>query len=434
LNFPLIPAGLLLINGLVSLAIAETPSAPQRFQVSGKERPISEIRIQTPSSPRPTAAFTASAQWGETSRRRIGETAAPTSRGWRQPAESRPMANRDRQHRAAVAWSDVRGGGLGSYVRPASQLSPVDPFEDPFGDQAREAFPEAAPTAPQTQQELEQQPAPVPPADDAPAADEDEAPPIPRSFDPLPAFPSRGPYPKTNGRDCNEELSGCQRARDYVKANSIKDISLDVTPLLTRAQLVDEEGIDYEQELEKEMSKAPSRIFRDKSGEVIAEGRLSDFRNGRVLIAGDDGSVSELPFDELSESDSCFVAAWWSIPTECALGDEQLAQREWVSSTLTWKASGVCHKPLYFEEPALERYGHSSGPVLQPLLSGAHFFGNVIALPYNLGLDPPNECEYPLGRYRPGSCAPYLVPPVPVSIRAGLLTAGLYTGGVFVIP
>jgi hypothetical protein len=277
--------------------------------------------------------------------------------------------------------------------------------------------------------------------EDAPAADaeedeaeEDEAPSIPRSFGPLPAFPSGGPFPRTNGRDCNDELSQCERARDYVKANSIKNISLDVTPLLTRAQLVDEEGIDYEQELETELSKSPSRVFRDKSGNVVAEGRLSDFRNGRVLITGDDGTVSEFPFGELSESDTCFVTAWWSIPTECALGDEQLAQRNWTSSTLTWKASGVCHKPLYFEEPALERYGHSSGPVLQPLLSGAHFFGNVIALPYNLGLDPPNECEYPLGRYRPGSCAPYLVPPVPVSLRAGLLTAGLYTGGVFVIP
>ena len=76
----------------------------------------------------------------------------------------------------------------------------------------------------------------------------------------------------------------------------------------------------------------------------------------------------------------------------------------------------------------------TNGTPLLEIKNVSKYFGSVIALPYSLGLDPPNECEYPLGHYRPGNCAPYLVPPVPVSIRAGLLAAGAYTGGVFVIP
>jgi hypothetical protein len=89
---------------------------------------------------------------------------------------------------------------------------------------------------------------------------------------------------------------------------------------------------------------------------------------------------------------------------------------------------------LYFEEVQLERYGHTAGPLLQPVLSGAHFFLNIASLPYQMGIHPPHECQHPLGYYRPGNCAPWLVPPIPLSVRGGLLAAGLYAGGVYMIP
>ena len=76
-----------------------------------------------------------------------------------------------------------------------------------------------------------------------------------------------------------------------------------------------------------------------------------------------------------------------------------------------WKASALCHKPLYFEDEALERYGHSWGPCLDPLVSGAHFFCKLPVLPYCMGVHPPNECMYALGHYRPGNCAPYMMRP-----------------------
>ena len=82
----------------------------------------------------------------------------------------------------------------------------------------------------------------------------------------------------------------------------------------------------------------------------------------------------------------------------------------------------------------MEGYGHSAGPVLQPVLSGAHFFLNIATLPYQMGMSPPNECEYALGYYRPGSCAPWLLPPIPLSVRGALLEAGAVTGGIFLIP
>jgi hypothetical protein len=67
-------------------------------------------------------------------------------------------------------------------------------------------------------------------------------------------------------------------------------------------------------------------------------------------------------------------------------------------------------------------------------LAGAHFFANIALLPYNMGTHPPHECQYALGYYRPGSCAPWLLPPFPISVRGGLAEAGVIVGGIFLIP
>jgi hypothetical protein len=122
-------------------------------------------------------------------------------------------------------------------------------------------------------------------------------------------------------------------------------------------------------------------------------------------------------------------------PYECSIDDgTQYPERCWPQTTYMWKASALCHKPLYFENESLERYGHSWGPYVQPLVSGAHFFSRLPILPYEMGLEPPNECIYALGHYRPGSCAPYLIDPVPFTWRAALFEAGAVVGTVFVLP
>jgi hypothetical protein len=111
-------------------------------------------------------------------------------------------------------------------------------------------------------------------------------------------------------------------------------------------------------------------------------------------------------------------------PCECVLGlRSTFTGRNWEPTTFTWKATGTCFKPLYFQDVALERYGHSWNPVVQPFASAAHFFISVPLLPYKMGLNPPGECEYTLGYYRPGSCAPYMIEPIPLSLRAGAFQA-----------
>jgi hypothetical protein len=94
----------------------------------------------------------------------------------------------------------------------------------------------------------------------------------------------------------------------------------------------------------------------------------------------------------------------------------------------------LCHKPLYFEDIQLERYGHALGPWVQPFASGVHFFLTLPILPYKMGLELPDECMYTLGYYRPGDCAPYMLDPIPLSIRAGLFEAGAWVAGAAIIP
>jgi len=234
-----------------------------------------------------------------------------------------------------------------------------------------------------------------------------------------------------NDRNCCEEERKCNTARQALRDNSITKISLDITaPFKPDAASEEEE----QEARENRLRQIPARQWKNRTGQVVATGRLQDVRNRKIAIAGMDSGVVEVRLGELSDDDLCFLAAWWGVPTECTLGDDQYVPRAWDLVAFTWKASALCHKPLYFEETGLERYGHTMGPLMEPVHSGAHFFKNVALLPYKMGINPPHECQYALGYYRPGSCAPWLVPPVPISLRGGLLQAGVVLGGVYLIP
>ncbi|MBL8827094.1 MAG: hypothetical protein JNM18_08915 [Planctomycetaceae bacterium] len=102
--------------------------------------------------------------------------------------------------------------------------------------------------------------------------------------------------------------------------------------------------------------------------------------------------------------------------------------RCWDDTLYTWKASNLCSKPLYFEEPRVERYGHSLAPGIQPLFSAAHFFTSAAILPYKMGMQLPNECVYSLGYYRPGNCIPMHIPSFPISARGAVFQAGFVSG------
>lgn len=65
------------------------------------------------------------------------------------------------------------------------------------------------------------------------------------------------------------------------------------------------------------------------------------------------------------------------------------------------KASYVVYQPLYFQQINYERYGWDLG-VFQPLVSTAHFYTDVLMLPYNIAVDPPWKCDANAGYALPG--------------------------------
>jgi hypothetical protein len=175
------------------------------------------------------------------------------------------------------------------------------------------------------------------------------------------------------------------------------------------------------------------RPWRDRTGREVAFGRFVGLENAKVLVENN-GSREELYVYDLGRDEHGYLAAYWGVPTECTLSDDPYEARNWSLVAFQWKASGVCHKPLYWEHIQLERYGHTYGPVLQPILSGAHFFGTAFVLPYKMGINPPIECQYSLGYYRPGSCAPHLIPPIPLSPRGALYQAAAVSGTALLLP
>ncbi|MCA9177663.1 MAG: hypothetical protein KDB14_24510 [Planctomycetales bacterium] len=331
-------------------------------------------------------------------------------------------------------------------LEPAYTSRQIAPFDEPGGRGAAEAIqpealgqpealdPPASGDLPPLRADQPFDDAPMPPAG-APenefGADPDAAPApgaelLNERDNRLPAEDAEY-YQDAASRNCASEQARCRR----VSFTSIRDISLDITP---DYDLDADTDLQRQELQEQRLSQAPSRSWANRDGQLVARGRMTDYTRGVVHIQDDNGSLRSVAIHELGEDERCFVAAWWKLPLICQLEGGPETPRAFPPMTFTWTASGLCHKPLYFEEKNLERYGHAAPPFVQPVLSGAHFFGSLVTLPYQMGIHPAYECRYDLGDYRPGSCAPWLVPNVPISLRGALLEAGFVTGGFFLLP
>ncbi|MCA9073623.1 MAG: hypothetical protein KDA93_01220 [Planctomycetaceae bacterium] len=121
-------------------------------------------------------------------------------------------------------------------------------------------------------------------------------------------------------------------------------------------------------------------------------------------------------------------------PELVALPDVSLAGRHFVDTHVLWEPANLFHNPLYFEDHALERYGHTHHELLQPFVSVGKFGAQFIGLPYQMALHPAWECQSTLGWHRPGECVPYRYHLPPWNTKAALTAAGTYTGLIFLFP
>ncbi len=225
-------------------------------------------------------------------------------------------------------------------------------------------------------------------------------------------------------------LGNCDNLRQSLEESDITQIKIDTSPAFVQGYKNAQRANTKEGFAES----SPMRKWYDQQGRMIAEGRLVDMAYGSVILEGKDKSRIPYLMNRLSDADQVYACESWGVPVTCSLGDGSFDPRNFVAATVTWKAANACHKPLYFEEPQLERYGHEWGPWAQPAISSLNFFKNVAILPYKMGIHPMNECQYPLGYYRPGSCAPWTVGPIPLSLRGAATQAAFVTGAAAVIP
>lgn len=103
-------------------------------------------------------------------------------------------------------------------------------------------------------------------------------------------------------------------------------------------------------------------------------------------------------------------------------------------TVVQWAPTNLWYYPLYFEDPGLERYGHTRKPWIQPFVSTGRFFGQVVGLPYQATLHPPHCREYALGYYQPGEWAPKKKYQVPWNEEAAATEFLWITGLILLIP
>ena len=180
-----------------------------------------------------------------------------------------------------------------------------------------------------------------------------------------------------------------------------------------------------------------STAARPRSGKFILPQQESSKTNQQSAAStgNEDSLLNRLPVSNLHQGIA--IDALSQAVTQHTVGDPYLAKRSYegipskpfASTVKTWRSPNMKHRPLYFEDPNLERYGHTH-PRLQPIISGAHFFSSVALLPYNSSVTPSTTCKYSIGHDRPGDCVPTIREKHPFNARAALRQAAVVAGGI----
>lgn len=119
--------------------------------------------------------------------------------------------------------------------------------------------------------------------------------------------------------------------------------------------------------------------------------------------------------------------------------NDKLTRGEYVArqpnpTVLQWAPTNFYHYPLYFEDPALERYGHTYSPLVQPFASTGKFAVQLVGLPYQMALHPVTSRQYALGYYRPGETAPKKLYQIPYNTEATLVQTAAVIGLFLILP
>jgi hypothetical protein len=111
--------------------------------------------------------------------------------------------------------------------------------------------------------------------------------------------------------------------------------------------------------------------------------------------------------------------------------DREFVPRDFAHIHYCWEPTNLYHNPIYFEDVALERYGHTRHYIVQPVFSAVKFTVQLLGLPYQMSIYPVWDRQYSLGYYRPGEFVPYRYQQIPLNAKAAVVEAGWVAGGYF---
>jgi hypothetical protein len=327
---------------------------------------------------------------------------------------------------------------------PASAPTPdATPASAPAPDPAQLPAPIAAPAmpaAPAAEPIPEPSPTPAPAATPLPAAAELTPAPIPTPSEPEPvAAPALAPAPRESVRaeatpppapaaDELPPLPGAARLATPSPLPAMTPEAREMPPLGARRQLSPETEARIAQIAQRQADES-----RTRTGQPSILPRTVNIMP--TAPADDANGLDNLG---TSNANTRFELTRAPSPTEAwpirriPVPEEFVAiqPRDWQPARKYWQAPAYCHMPLYFQDAALERYGHSVeqffGPtgrhltypiddpkqskqrmqLVQPFWSIGLFAFQVGTWPYKLIVDPPWEAEYDLGYYRPGDRIP----------------------------
>lgn len=217
--------------------------------------------------------------------------------------------------------------------------------------------------------------------------------------------------------------------------NAPKATSSDSSPV-GAVQATDDEKAAAEEKKDQEKKDKESEVQAREDADKKDESKDNDSRSPK----SDSGRLSPITMESVKAPIGAANISVLDIGTKVLPEDQAAKQmvprlplpggrdRALEGLTYRWQAANICHLPLYFEEPMLERHGQQCCPTwIQPAVSGSKFLSNLILYPYKATLQPACESRYTLGHFRPGSGAPCLRDTLPWSADAALVQAGAAT-------
>jgi hypothetical protein len=121
------------------------------------------------------------------------------------------------------------------------------------------------------------------------------------------------------------------------------------------------------------------------------------------------------------------------FPEEEPVSRQAYAGRAWPTMRSVAEPTYVCYGRLWFEDKNIERYGWDLG-FIQPVLSAATFYADLITCPYRWGREPCRCSECSAGYCLPGSPVPYLLYPIGPSLTGSVAEAGAILALVAIFP